>query len=182
MKQIEDIKVGGIYNFRYFGPNEAYKKQNGQETRKITKIDGDKVEYVTLFSSYPMRLKDNLSSNTVYWYLTSMIACQNEYLIEEVTDASQYIIHSQIMSCQEAVQQGLLTKETIEYVFRNQSKNYIRECPTSSHEGKYFSLQLPAKQDISDNPYLQTIVLLWESTAEMKEDIRSVYPEAWFMY
>ena len=175
MKDASYFKVGKTYTKEYFGDNEAYKKQNGQTNFRITSIDGDKISCRDLFATYPDDV-ETLESNTWFCTLSSLLRSQVEY---KYTQQEPKFIHSVKTTVKDAVESGIVKKEQIERIFRDQSGDYIIENPVSYHSSGIRSLQVAAESE--ENPYLQKAVFVWKSTEEMKKDVQSVFPEAWFM-
>ena len=184
MRDRNYFKVGSIYNKEYFGDNEAYKFQNGQTTFQITGIYGDSVTYDELFTQFPNALSENLTGNGITWSISRMVASQNEFRYTEVFDKRDFFIHSQKMTIDEAIKRKLVKIETLEWLFRDKSKDYFRQdhVLSISSGGKYYkSFRVEAEQGVSSNKYLQTIVFIWDSREKMENDIRAVLPNAWFM-
>jgi len=186
-RNMDYFKVGQIYNKSYFGTNEAYKKQNGQKTIKILKCDEktNEIEYEELFYTYSDRVDDLMVGGTIYWGLSSLISSQKEYTYENTTDTPEkWYRHIQRMSMTEAVNSGLVDIENVEYMFRNQSGDYIRQSPVLNlhFDGNYAKMvKMSVIQGVSDNSMLQTIQCLWNSQEEMEKDVRNVFTDAWFM-
>jgi len=184
MRNKDYFKVGSIYNKEYFGDNEAYKFQNGQTTFQITKIHNDSVVYDELFTQFPNALSEHLTGGGITWSISRMVASQNEFRYTEVFDKKDFFIHSQRMTIDNALKSGLVKIETLEWLFRDKSKDFVRQDHVTSilSGGKcYKSFRVQAEQGVSSNKYLQTIVFLWDSREKMINDIKAVLPNAYFM-
>jgi len=186
-RDINYFKEGHVYNKQYYGTNELYKRQNGQTTIRVIKIDGDKIVYYELYDQYPSLETDELMQGPVFWNLSYLVNSQDEYKYTEVFDKSEYIVHSQIMKLSDALSQGLIKLETIQYMFRDQRaehgqqyRTYESVC-TNSSGGKFIALKMPVEEGVSDNKMLQTIVFKWDTREQMQNEIREVFPNAWFI-
>jgi hypothetical protein len=190
IRKADYFKVGQIYNFKYIGDNEAYKRQNGQHTEKLIQIDpnGD-MWFRQLYSAYPKFIEPaTLDSNPWSTNASNLISLQKETQIDEVHDEREYFVHSQRMSLREALDGGLVLLETIKYIFRDKSKNYFTTNQVTTHSitkdgksGYFLSLSLPCEQNVNPNRFLQTVIFVWDSYETMKTDVRSVFPDAYFV-
>jgi len=153
----KQFAVGKVYNRVYVGDNDAYAKINGKETF-IVIATSPELQTQTLFDQFGSAFSDELRGGVVTFGSPEVAFADFE--IYEVEDKSEWFIKSRYMTCKEALESGLLFPSE------------IRSKPSSHWSGsKTFQVCTYNVEDrCSDNPFLQCIVVKWESYAAMKSD------------
>lgn len=175
---IKDLKPGKIYNKVYTGDNKAYGRINGKSTIEIVYNQDGIVKYQELYSTTGSAFKKDLRSGVITCSSPD-IAFKN-YEIKEVSDESEYFIHNQLFSLDEAISQGLIELSALEYLFRDQSKNFVRVGSVTGLDGKPM-IQVGCEGKSKDNPFLQTVTIVWGSWGEMRANVKKHYQQAWFL-
>lgn len=174
--QKKDLEIGKTYNAIYQGDNHAYGKVNGKRTIRV--VDLSPIKYKELYYQYGSMFEEELSGGIVTCGSRSF---ENDELTE-APDKKDWFIKIAKMTLTEAVSKDFVTIETLKRIFMNQSARYIRKSPITCHNnlgpGYTFTIENPDP----NNPYLQSIAVLWENSEKMKEEVRSFYPDAWFMH
>lgn len=175
-----DLQVGKTYNRVYTGSHTAYGACNGKTTFRVVEKTKDKLVTETLFDQFGSATDPEIRSNeTTYSVPQNVIG--TEYMVTECTDPKEYFIHSQAMYLSEAVKADLVNAEDLKAIFKDKSGDFARRNPiVSSDWGKAFYFSLSAKTS-KEFPYLQRIFCVYKKMAELKADVVSVYPAAWFM-
>lgn len=173
MKQIRDLKdlrVGGIYNVVYTGDNEAYARINGRSTIRITELS-PKMKSVTLFDQFGDPTKDDIRSNEAT-YGTKPFGDSD---IFEPDDESQWLKKSlKFGSLQEALDQGLITMETIKSMAAwhnsNQSPFVAHWGPAPKREVIARSCCFRVEDKVPTHPLLQSVFIVWKNWEEEQAD------------
>jgi hypothetical protein len=167
LSSFKEFQAGRIYNRVYTGSNDAYGRVNGKETFIVIQTEPI-LQTQTLFDQYGSVTTDDLRQNGPTTFQRPDIAF-TEYDLFEPSDKSEWFIKSvRVGSLREALDANLLDRSAFE-------NKQFRGDRYVSHSGRNFE-HLGFSMHFSveggpNNPYLQTVYVLWKTYNLMKEDL-----------
>jgi len=154
----KDFLVGKVYNSVYVGENEAYARVNGKETFVVIAIKPS-LQIKTLFDRNGNVCTDDLCGNTVTFICPGKALKECEFF--ETENESEWFKKSvKVKSLAEAIKIGAKLDE-----FENQSMEWKSFVSFGNALYYYFSIE-----GTSENPYLQTIFVFWETHEAASQD------------
>jgi len=155
----QELESGKIYNRIYVGDNEAYAKINGKETFVVIATSPELVTRV-LFDQFGSPFSEELTSNeTIFGNPGRAFA---DFELYEAENRSDWFIKSQYMKLDQAIKENLVTIDEV--------RQGIVSSPPQSLERKSFYCRYPVEGRSKNNPYLQAVLIKWDSREEMKKD------------
>lgn len=184
-----EFEKGKVYNqVRIANATTGFNPYDFTTFRVISVNEGGYVMQThDLFSESPSEFSKELVSESITNFSSIEYKCNN-HKITEVTDPADYFVHSMAISPTEAIKNGLIEIIKIKSVFRDQSGEFIKRRPTKTHTSSKgligISLTLGVEKSAAEkygNKYLQTVVFTWKTDKQMREEITSIFPNAWFL-
>jgi hypothetical protein len=169
LASVAEMEVGGIYNLVYVGENKAYARVNGKRTILVIATEPE-FQYVQLYQQFASPTTDDLRSSLVTCE-DAPLAFKNDEIFQPVGEDEWFKHSLRVTSLEEAISQGVLTKED---VFRHPVRS--RNSPfvgVSDSDGRFVGLYTDfGVQDKTVQPYLQTVYVWWDTWEDMRADFK----------
>jgi len=177
MQNIKDFEISAFYN----------QKRDGyiNSTIQIIDINYESKEVVYTFLFCLDGFVDTI-------YLESPCYHENfDYFLsnskyEKVTDISQFHVYCHKMDLNKSLNENIVSIKSIEHLFRDQSNSFPFFSPHTSYHAEngtiihYIELEVVNKP--KEFPLLETIICTWTDIEDLQKDIKSVFPNAYFLY
>lgn len=173
------FKIGDVYNVI-----NGKSKYRNITTHMITDLNKDRYEVVTkeLFTTSP-DYHCSLLSSRILW--PKDVFGAHDKIKVTIDQAIKYTDWGTNLT--EAVEEGLISSKLVKYIFRDQSRSFIKTDPiiyvgardVNDRVKSNFVLKLTTTKSTDEHPF--SLVFKWDSRSNMQADVRLVYPDAYFM-
>lgn len=167
----KDLQVGKIYSKVYTGGNEAYARINGKQTFRVIEVSPN-LKTVTLHDQFGSGFSKQLTSNEgTYTHPEIAFA---DYLVYETPDPDDWFIKAVWSTPEEAIKKGLLTSQDFSHRVKISRDPWRRgNYGQTSHSpgpglSSFFVVRFDVEGRSAAHPYLQSLVMRWDSMAEMR--------------
>lgn len=150
-----EMRLGGIYNLVYVGPNAAYARINGKRTILVTALEPE-LQYVELFDQFGNPLKEDIRSETTTVGSPELGFAETE--ISEPADQSEWFKHAlKVSSLEEALAHGVTREDIAWYQGRNG-----RIVPTIGERLLGVQVNFGVEDRLPNRPLLQSVYVVWK--------------------
>lgn len=168
---LSDLKVGGIYNRVYTGPNEAYAKINGKETFLVLKKNPE-LKACILFDQFGNVLTDDLRSNEITFPCPER-AFKEFDIFRPEGEAEWFKKSIKFSSIKEAVEIGFITNDDVKELAKSSLsfQVFIPILLRNNTTKVYCSFSVEGK---TGSQFLQRVYILWNSWEDLKKEFKEM--------
>ncbi len=168
---LNDLKVGGIYNRVYTGPNEAYAKINGKETFLVSEITPTLKAFI-LFDQFGNVTANDLRSNEITFPCPEL-AFEEFDIFRPEGEAEWFKKSIKFSSLKEATDVGFISQGDVKELVR---LSFVRQVfiPILCWNNKtkvYCSFSVEGK---TGSQFLQRVYVLWNSWEDLKKEFKEM--------
>ncbi|TSC52333.1 MAG: hypothetical protein LiPW41_544 [Parcubacteria group bacterium LiPW_41] len=168
---LSDLKVGGIYNRVYNGPNEAYAKINGKETFLVLHKKPE-LKACILFDQFGNVLAEDLRSNEITFPCPEL-AFEEFDIFRPEGEAEWFKKSIKFSSIKEAVEIGFINGGDVEQLAKVSLSHqvFIPILLRNNTTKVYCGFSVEGK---TSSQFLQRIYILWDSWEDLKKEFKEM--------
>lgn len=178
IRDVRELKSGKVYNREYVGPNEDYKKINGKTTFLVI-FNGSHLVIRTFFSMGGDYASPFVESHYSQFNIPHQIL--HEYKIYECADKRKWFVHCQVMTLEDAITSKLISVDTLSHIFADRSRDSNRHNPVIFYANGSCYVNI-AVSPTAKYPFLQWIALSFSDYEDLKTQVCTYCPRAWFFH
>lgn len=178
IRDVRELKLGKVYNREYVGPDEDYKKINGKTTFLVI-FNGSHLVIRTFFSVGGDYDSPFLESHYSQFNVPHQIL--HEYRIYECANKTKWFIHCQVMTLEVAITKKFISVDTLSHIFADRSQHFNSRNPVVFYASGSCYINI-AVSPTTKYPFLQGIALGFNNYEDLKTQVRSYCPQAWFFH